>query len=71
MSRYMLGVVTKSPQGGNHAQRPIFHHAIECTRTLLEFYIYDRYQSHNDGTFIYMEDSLHRFLTIEDVYLLG
>ena len=32
MSRYLLGVVTQSLQGGSLAQRPIFNHAIEFTR---------------------------------------
>jgi hypothetical protein len=43
MSRYLRGVVTQSLRGGSPAQRPIFNHAIECTRALLEFYIYTRY----------------------------
>ena len=34
MSRYLLGVVTQSLRGGIPAQRPIFNHAIECTRAL-------------------------------------
>jgi len=40
MSRYLLGVVTQSLRGGSPAQRPIIHRAIECTRALLEFYMY-------------------------------
>jgi hypothetical protein len=39
LSRYMLEVVTQSLRGGSPAQRPIFNHAIECTRALLEFYM--------------------------------
>jgi hypothetical protein len=39
MSRYLLGVVTKSLQGGSPAQRPIINRAIECTRALLQFYM--------------------------------
>jgi hypothetical protein len=39
MSRYLLGVVTQSLQGGSPAERPIFNHAIECTRALLAFYM--------------------------------
>jgi hypothetical protein len=71
MSRYLLGVVTQSLRGGSPAQRPIFNHAIECTRALLEFYIYARYKSHDDATLSYMEDALHRFHTFKDVFLLG
>jgi len=71
MSRYLLGVVTQSLRGGNPAQRPIFNRAIECTRALLEFYMYARYKSHDDATLSYMEDVFHRFHTFRDVFLLG
>jgi len=40
MSWYLLGVVIQSLRDGSPAQRPIFNHAIDCTRTLLEFYMY-------------------------------
>jgi len=71
MSRYLLGVVTQSLRGGSPAQRPIFNGAIECTRALLEFYMYARYNSHDDATLSYMEDALLRFHTFKDVFLLG
>jgi len=71
MSRYQLGVVTQSLQGGSPARRPIFNRAIECTRALLEFYMYARYKSHDDATLSYMEDPLHHFHTFKDVFLLG
>jgi hypothetical protein len=71
MSRYLLGVVTQSLRGGNLAQCPIFNHAIECKRALLKFYMYAQYKSHDDATFSYMEDALHRLHTFKDVFLLG
>ena len=71
MSWYLLGVVTQSLQGGKPAERPIFNRAIECTRALLEFYTYARYKSHDDATLSYIEDTLHRFHTFQDVFLLG
>jgi len=71
MSRYLLGVVTQSLQGGSPAQCPIFNHAIECTQALLEFYMYARYKSHHDATLSYMEDALGHFQTLKDVFLLG
>ena len=43
MSRYLVGVVTQSLRGRNPAQHPMLNHAIEFTRTLVEFYIYARY----------------------------
>jgi len=70
MSRYLLGVVTQSLQGGSPAQRPSFNRAIECTRALLEFYMYARCKSRDDATLSYMEDALDRFHTIKDVVLL-
>jgi len=71
MSRYLLGVVTQSLWGGSAAQRPICNRAIECTRALLEFYMYARYKSHDDATLSYIEDTMHRFHTFKDVFLLG
>jgi len=67
MSRYLLGVVTQSLWGGSPAQRPIFNRATECTRALLEFYMYARYKSHDDATLSYMGDTLHCFHTFKDV----
>jgi hypothetical protein len=71
MSRHLLGVVSQSLRGGSPAQRPIFNHAIECTRALLEFYRYARYKYHNDVTLSYMEDALRCFHTFKDVFLPG
>jgi len=71
MSRYLLGVVTQSLQGRRPTQHPIFNHANECTRALLEFYMYVQYKSHDDATLSYMEDAFRRFHTFRDVFLLG
>jgi hypothetical protein len=71
LSRYLLGVVTQSLRGGSPAQRHIFNRTIECTRGLLEFYMYTRYKSHDDATLSYMEDAFHRFHTFQHVFLLG
>jgi hypothetical protein len=70
-SRYLLGVVTQSLQGGNPAQSPIFNRQIDCIRAVLEFYTYGQYESHDDATLSYMDDALHRFHTLKDVFLLG
>ena len=64
MSRYLLGFVTHSLQGGNGAQRPIFNRAIECTWAWLEFYMYARYKSHEDATFSYMEDISNEYFRL-------
>jgi len=70
MSWYLLGVVTQSLQGGSPAQSQIFNRAIECARALLEFNVYARHKSHDDATLSYMEDTLCRFHTFTDVFLL-
>jgi len=71
MSQYLLGVVTQSLRGGSPAQHPIFKHTIECTRALLEFYMYTQCKSHDDAILSYMEDALRHFHTFKDVVLLG
>ena len=68
---YLLGVVTQPLQRGSPAHRPISNHAIECTRAVLEFYMYVRYKSHDDATLSYMEDTFRHFHTFKDVFLLG
>ena len=40
MSRYLLGVVSKSLRGGSPAQHHIFNCAIESTWALFQFYMY-------------------------------
>jgi hypothetical protein len=71
MSQYLLGVITQSLRGGSPAQPSIFNCAIDFARALLELDIYARYKSHDDATLNYMEDTLHRFHTFKDVFLLG
>jgi len=71
MGRYLRGFVTKSLPGESPAQRLIFNRTIECTRRLLEFYVYARYKSHDDETLSYIEDVFCHFHTFEDGFLLG
>jgi len=71
MSRYLLTVVTQSLRGGNPARPPIFNPAIECTQVLLEFYMYARYNSHDDAKLTYLEDALHCFHSFKVVFMLG
>jgi hypothetical protein len=70
MSRYLLGVVTQSLRGASPAQRPKFNHAIEWTRALIEFYMYARYNSHDNAILSIMKDALHCFHTFKEVFLL-
>ena len=70
MSRDMLRDVNLSLRSGSVAQCPKSNRAIECTRALLEFYIYAQFKSHDDATLTYMEDTLPHFHTFKDVVLL-
>jgi hypothetical protein len=70
MSECLLEIVTQSLRGGNTAQHPIFNHAIECTQELLDFSMYAGYKSNDDVTLTYMEDTLQRFHTFKNVFLL-
>ena len=71
MSRYLLAVVVQTLRTGTvgPSDRTLFNRAIECTRTLLEFYMYSRYKSHDDDTIGYMEDALNSFHKTKDVFL--
>ena len=71
MSRYLLAVVVQTLRGGTGGfnERAMFNGAIECTRALLEFYMYSRYKSHDDDTIGYMEDALLRFHRSKEVFL--
>jgi hypothetical protein len=71
MRSYLLGVITQALQGGSPAQCPISNRTIECTRALLEFYMYARYTSHNDATLSYVDDASCSVHTFKDVFLLG
>ena len=70
-SQYLLGVVTRSLQGGRPAQCPIYNRPIECTLALLEFYMYARCESHDDVTLSHMEDGFHHLHTFQVVFLVG
>ncbi|KAF8538639.1 hypothetical protein BDD12DRAFT_884597 [Trichophaea hybrida] len=67
---YRLGVSTQLQSGGSPALCPIFNRAVDCTRVLLEFYMYAGYTSHHDAALSFMDDALCRFHTINDVFLL-
>jgi hypothetical protein len=71
MSLYLLGVVTQFLWGGSPTQHPIFVQAIERTQAILEFMMYARYDSHDDHTLSYMDDTFCDFPTFKVVFLLG
>ena len=73
MSRCLLAVVVQTLRSGRVSPtlRVIFNRAIECTRALLEFYMYSYYKSHDEDTVSYMDDAPHRFHRTKDVFLGG
>jgi hypothetical protein len=71
MSRYLLGVVTQTLQGGNSAQHPIFKCASVYPQALSEFNMYTRYKCQDDATLSYLKHAFHCFQTFRDVLLLG
>jgi hypothetical protein len=71
MSLNLLRVLTRYLQGEIPFQRPIFNHLIECTPALLEFYLYARYETHDDATLRFIEDTIRQFHTFKDGSLIG
>jgi len=69
--QYLHGLVNQSLQDRSPRQCYLFNCAIECTRTLLEFYMDVMYSAHNDATLSYMEDGLCHLHTFKDVFLHG
>ena len=61
MSRYLLPVLRNALRGGTPSERRKFDDAIECTRALLEFYMFCQYDSHDPDILQLMEDALRRF----------
>jgi hypothetical protein len=52
VSWYQHGVVTKSLGGRSPVQSSIFNPTIQCPWALSELYMYARYKSHNDATYV-------------------
>jgi len=69
MTRFLVGVTRNALRNPNPAQKAPFESAIECTRSLVEFYMYCQYDSHDDDTLNLMDDSLRCFHTTKGVFL--
>jgi hypothetical protein len=70
LSRYLIRVVMQSLHRGSPALHHIFNRAIECKRALLEFYMYARYESHDDPTLSCKQAALPRVHPFTDDFLL-
>jgi hypothetical protein len=69
MSRFLVSVLSNALRCPEHHERADFNDAIECTRALLDFYMYCRYPSHDDDTLNLMDDALRRFHNHKPVFL--
>jgi hypothetical protein len=69
MSRFLVSVLSNALRCPEYHERADFNDAIECTRALLDFYMYCRYPSHDDDTLNLMDDALSRFHTHKPVFL--
>lgn len=69
MTRFLVGVTRNALRNPNPAQKAHFESALECTRSLVEFYMYCQYDSHDDDTLNLMEDALRRFHNTKGVFL--
>jgi hypothetical protein len=71
MSLNFLGIATQSLRGRSPTQYSIYNHAIECSRILVEFYMYAKYTSHSNATLRYIDDAFPCIRTFKDVSLHG
>jgi len=69
MTRYLLGVTRNALRNPTAGERAAFESALECTRALVEFYMYCQYNSHDEDTLNLMEDALRHFHDTKDVFL--
>ena len=69
MTRFLVGVTRNALRDPSPIQRASFESAVECTRSLVEFYMYCQYDSHDGDTLNLMEDSLRRFHHTKGVFL--
>ena len=63
MTRFLMGVTCNTLRNPNSAQKALFESAVECTRSLVEFYLYCQYDSHDTDTLNLMEDVTTKVVT--------
>jgi hypothetical protein len=68
MTRFLVGVVRNALRDPSPSQRSVFDRAVECSRSLIEFYFYCQYDSHDDETLDLMDNALRRFHDSKDVF---
>ena len=68
MSRFLVGVLCCALRTAAPSQRGVFDDAIVCCRTLVEFYFYAQYESHDGETLALMDDAVKHFHTSKRVF---
>ena len=68
MIRFLVGVVRNALWDPSPSQCSVFDRAVECSRSLIEFYFYRQYESHDDETQDLMDNALHCFHDSKDVF---
>lgn len=66
--KYLLPTFTAALRRPMDAHRQTFRNAISCVRLFTEFVYYGQYDSHTKDTLQYMDDVLHRFYDLVEVF---
>ena len=69
MTWFLVAVTHNAPRNPNPAQKATFESAVECTCSLIEFYMYCQYDSHDGDILNLMEDVLCHFHSTKGVFL--
>jgi len=68
MTRFLVGVARNALRDPSPPQRDVFERAIVCTRSLIEFYFYAQYDSHDGETLDLMDNALRCFHETKGVF---
>ena len=66
---FLVEVTRNALRNLNPAQKATFESAVECTRSLIEFYMYCQYDSHDGNTLNLIEDALCHFHSTKGVFV--
>jgi len=68
LGRCILGVLAVALRQPGGAQVIPFKRALRCVRALVDFNMMAQYRSHTSDTIAYMEDYLHQFHKLKDIF---
>jgi len=68
MTRFLVGVTRNASRNPTPGEKAAIKSGVECTRALVEFYMYCQYESHDEDTLNLMEDALCRFHNTKVVF---